>query len=169
MIFAAIVLLSFAAMEGVAWASHRYIMHGFGWAWHASHHPAPGHRRTGWFEKNDLFGLVFSVIAISGMLVGVLRGGPWKYALAIGIGMTLYGAAYLFLHDMLVHKRFGVNLHPRSGYLRAVMRTHRLHHARRTKEGCHAFGFLIPLSGELREPRSAKPARLPAQSKPASG
>jgi beta-carotene 3-hydroxylase len=167
MIFAAVVLLAFIAMEGIAWASHRYIMHGFGWAWHASHHPAPGHRRSGWFEKNDLYGLVFSVIAMGSILAGALWGGPWMYAMSIGIGMTLYGAAYLFLHDMLVHKRFGVNLHPHSGYLRAVMRTHRLHHARRTKEGCHAFGFLIPLSGESRGRHSVKAARPREQAEPA--
>lgn len=145
MIFASVVLLAFIGMEGVAWASHRYIMHGFGWGWHASHHQV----RKGIFEKNDLFGLVFSLIAISCMAAGVFWGGAWKYALAVGLGMTLYGAAYLFLHDMLVHKRFGVNLHPKSGYLRAVMRSHRLHHAYRTKEGCHAFGFLIPFQSVI--------------------
>ena len=33
-----IVLASAAAMEFVAWSSHKYIMHGFGWAWHRDHH-----------------------------------------------------------------------------------------------------------------------------------
>ena len=30
----AIMLAACAAMEGVAWASHKYIMHGWGWGWH---------------------------------------------------------------------------------------------------------------------------------------
>jgi hypothetical protein len=34
----AIVLAAAATMEFVAWASHKYIMHGFGWAWHRDHH-----------------------------------------------------------------------------------------------------------------------------------
>ncbi|SIK49469.1 Uncharacterised protein [Mycobacteroides abscessus subsp. abscessus] len=38
-------------MELFAIVAHKYIMHGWGWGWHASHH-AP---RTGWFEKNDLY------------------------------------------------------------------------------------------------------------------
>ena len=32
----ALVLATVIAMEGVAWASHKYIMHGFGWGWHLS-------------------------------------------------------------------------------------------------------------------------------------
>jgi beta-carotene 3-hydroxylase len=40
-----IVLATVAAMEFVAWSSHKYVMHGFGWGWHASHHEA----RRGWF------------------------------------------------------------------------------------------------------------------------
>ncbi|HMP46582.1 MAG TPA: beta-carotene hydroxylase, partial [Sphingopyxis sp.] len=33
-----LILATVVAMEGVAWASHKYIMHGFGWAWHRDHH-----------------------------------------------------------------------------------------------------------------------------------
>src|SRR3546814_15263347 len=50
----ALVLATVAAMEGVAWASHKYIMHGFGWAWHRDHHEPYGHR----LEKNERFALV---------------------------------------------------------------------------------------------------------------
>jgi beta-carotene 3-hydroxylase len=34
----AIVVLTVVVMEGVAWAAHRYVMHGWGWGWHRSHH-----------------------------------------------------------------------------------------------------------------------------------
>ena len=32
-----LVFVTVAAMEGIAWSSHKYIMHGFGWAWHRDH------------------------------------------------------------------------------------------------------------------------------------
>ncbi|MGD1935090.1 MAG: hypothetical protein ACFB0Z_11410 [Candidatus Phaeomarinobacter sp.] len=45
-----IVLGTVAAMELFAWWAHKNIMHGWGWAWHESHHRP----RDGRFEKNDL-------------------------------------------------------------------------------------------------------------------
>ena len=51
---ASIVIATILAMEGVAWASHKYIMHGPGWAWHRDHHEP--HDNV--LEKNDLYGLV---------------------------------------------------------------------------------------------------------------
>ncbi|HBC82800.1 MAG TPA: beta-carotene hydroxylase, partial [Escherichia sp.] len=45
-----IVILSVIAMEGIAALTHRYIMHGWGWRWHESHHTP----RKGMFELNDL-------------------------------------------------------------------------------------------------------------------
>ncbi|VAW03475.1 Beta-carotene hydroxylase, partial [hydrothermal vent metagenome] len=32
------VLASTIAMEFIAWGTHKYIMHGFGWSWHRDHH-----------------------------------------------------------------------------------------------------------------------------------
>ena len=45
------VLATFAAMEGVAWSSHKYVMHGFGWGWHRDHHEP----HSNVLEKNDLY------------------------------------------------------------------------------------------------------------------
>jgi beta-carotene 3-hydroxylase len=146
LVFAAV----FLGMEAVAWLTHKYVMHGFLWSWHLSHHEP----RRGAFEKNDLFGLFFSAVAIALILAGLK---VHALFLAAGLGMTAYGAAYLFLHDILNHKRFGIRLKPRSGYLRAVLRSHRVHHARREKEGCVSFGFLIPVKFERLQ--GAKDAR----------
>jgi beta-carotene 3-hydroxylase len=44
-------------MEFVAWFSHKYMMHGFMWVWHESHHKP----RKGRFELNDLFGFMFAL------------------------------------------------------------------------------------------------------------
>ena len=80
----AIIALIFAtvvAMEFVAWASHKYIMHGFGWAWHRDHHEP--HDKM--LEKNDLYGLVFAVIATVLFTVGWI----WAPVLWwIALGMT---------------------------------------------------------------------------------
>ena len=48
---ALIVLATVVAMEWVAWASHKYIMHGFGWGWHRDHHEP----HDNLLEKNDLY------------------------------------------------------------------------------------------------------------------
>jgi hypothetical protein len=42
---AGIFLVTIVAMEAVAWAVHRYVMHGVGWGWHRSHHEP---REGGW-------------------------------------------------------------------------------------------------------------------------
>src|SRR3546814_9158928 len=62
----ALVLATVAAMEGVAWASHKYILHGFGWAWHRDHHEPHGHR----LEKNDRFALVGAAMSTSMFAAG---------------------------------------------------------------------------------------------------
>jgi beta-carotene 3-hydroxylase len=139
-------LTAFLGMEGVAWFTHKYVMHGFLWSLHESHHSP----RTGPLEKNDWFGVFFSLVAM-GLFVAGYAVHP--LFLTAGAGMTGYGLTYLFLHDILVHKRFGVRLHPRSGYLRNVLRCHRVHHAKLGKEGCLSFGFLVPIRFAPREAR----------------
>ena len=38
MLFVGIIIVTFFLMEGVAWAAHKYIMHGFLWHLHEDHH-----------------------------------------------------------------------------------------------------------------------------------
>lgn len=38
-----IVLTTVFVMEWVAWSSHKYIMHGWGWGWHRDHHEPHDH------------------------------------------------------------------------------------------------------------------------------
>ena len=59
-IYAAIVFVTFCFMELVAWFLHKYVMHGFGWFLHEDHHRSS----KGRFEKNDIFGLFFSIFPI---------------------------------------------------------------------------------------------------------
>ncbi|QGU14525.1 beta-carotene hydroxylase [Leclercia sp. 119287] len=131
----AIVLLTVAAMELIAALAHKYIMHGWGWGWHESHHEP----RTSWFEVNDLYAVVFAVLAIVLIALGTWRIWPLQW---IGAGMTLYGALYFMVHDGLVHQRWPFRYIPRRGYLKRLYLAHRLHHAVRGKEDCVSFGFL---------------------------
>ncbi|MDU1085375.1 MAG: sterol desaturase family protein [Leclercia adecarboxylata] len=131
----AIVLLTVAAMELIAALAHKYIMHGWGWGWHESHHEP----RTSWFEVNDLYAVVFAVLAI--VLIALGTWGIWPLQW-IGAGMTLYGALYFMVHDGLVHQRWPFRYIPRRGYLKRLYLAHRLHHAVRGKEDCVSFGFL---------------------------
>jgi beta-carotene 3-hydroxylase len=128
-------LLTFAGMEGFAWVMHRYVMHGVLWCWHRSHHEP----RTGLFELNDLFAVVFATPAILCIWLGV-NVQPWW--LPVGLGVTAYGAVYFLFHDGLVHRRFPVPIDGRQGFWTPRIQAHRIHHAVSTKEGCVSFGFL---------------------------
>ncbi|TAF66056.1 MAG: beta-carotene hydroxylase [Cytophagales bacterium] len=124
-------------MEGVAWATHKYIMHGFLWRWHASHHQP----HEGFFEKNDYFAVVFSVPSVLTMVVGAEVPFLW-FLFPIGIGILAYGIFYVVFHDIIVHRRVRIRFVAKSRYLRRMIRAHKVHHQCRDKEGAEAFGFL---------------------------
>jgi hypothetical protein len=92
---AAIGVATFLGMEAVAFLMHRHLMHGPLWFLHESHHRP----RRGLLEWNDLFGLFFAVPSMVLIHLGT-HGRP--FALAVGLGMTAYGAAYFGFHDVIV-------------------------------------------------------------------
>jgi beta-carotene 3-hydroxylase len=143
LLYPAIFLAVFFAMEGVAWVTHKYVMHGFLWVLHKSHHEP----RKGAFELNDLFGFFFAAIAIAFMAWSAQFGGP-LWALFVGLGITAYGAVYFLAHDVLVHHRGGWHINPHKGYLARLYQAHRLHHAVDGREGCVSFGFIFAPSPE---------------------
>src|SRR3546814_18448796 len=95
-----IILATIAAMEGVAYAAHRWVMHGFLWSLHKSHHEP----RHGLFEKNDWFAVLFAIPSILCFLAGVRRGwgaaSPW-----VGGGIAPSGAIYFGFLDVLIPQR----------------------------------------------------------------
>ncbi len=111
-----IVVATVLVMELTAYSVHRWIMHGpLGWGWHKSHHEEHDHA----LEKNDLYGLVFAVIATVLFTVGWI----WAPVLWwIALGMTVYGLIYFVLHDGLVHQRWPFRYVPRKGYAAACIR-----------------------------------------------
>jgi beta-carotene 3-hydroxylase len=132
-----IVIGTFLFWEWVAWFTHKYIMHGFLWTWHKSHHTVHDHA----LEKNDWFAVVFSIPSIALFAVSTfVYKSPYLFSVAIGI--ACYGLFYLVFHDIIVHQRVKLKLKKRSSYLSRMIQAHYIHHSRHTKEGCEAFGFL---------------------------
>jgi beta-carotene 3-hydroxylase len=139
------------AMEGVAYVAHRWVMHGPGWFLHASHHRA----RTGLFELNDLYAVIFALPSIV-LLLGGVQLDWWPGCTWIGAGIAAYGAIYFCFHDVIVHRRVAHRYVPRSTYMKRIVQAHRLHHAVESKHGTVSFGFLWApraeaLKAQLRE------------------
>ena len=153
-----IVLLTVAAMEFVAWSSHKYVMHGFGWGWHRDHHEP----HDNLLERNDLYALVGAAISITFFAVGsplVMGAKAWEPATWIGIGVLVYGVIYTLIHDGLVHQRYFRWVRKR-GYAKRLVQAHKLHHATIGKEGGVSFGFVVArdpaaLKRELKAQRQA--------------
>ncbi len=126
-----------AAMEVVAYVAHRWVMHGFGWFLHESHHRT----RHGMFELNDLYGVIFAIPSIVMLLGGVQLGWP-AWTGWMGAGIAGYGAIYFGFHDLIVHKRLNHRFIPKSDYMKRIIQAHRLHHVVETKHGTVSYGFL---------------------------
>lgn len=137
----AIVIATVLAMEMVAWSSHKYVMHGFGWGWHRDHHE----RHDRFFEKNDLYALVGAAMSISMFAVGsplIMGADAWWPGTWIGLGVLFYGVIYTLVHDGLVHQRW-FRWVPKRGYAKRLVQAHKLHHATQGREGGVSFGFIF--------------------------
>lgn len=132
-----VVLSTFIAMEGVAWLTHKYVMHGLLWTLHEDHHRKDP---TSFFEKNDYFFLIFAIPGIISLFVGLY--GSVSILLYVGIGITLYGMAYFFVHDIFIHQRFRWLRKTDNFYFRAIRRAHKMHHKHLGKEHGECFGML---------------------------
>ena len=127
-----------AFMEGFAYVMHRWVMHGrLGWVLHKSHHRP----RTGRFELNDLYGVIFALPSIA-LLYGGVQGGWGEWAAWVGAGIAAYGAIYFGFHDVIVHRRLAHRIVPRSTYFKRIVQAHRIHHAVESREGTVSFGFI---------------------------
>jgi len=133
----AIVAAAFTAMEGVAWLTHKYVMHGLLWFLHSDHHSKDPESVL---EKNDSFFLIFSIPGIAGLLIGMQH--HFNYFFWIGLGITIYGFAYFFVHDVFIHQRLKYFRRSDSTYLRAIRKAHKVHHKHLGKEHGECFGML---------------------------
>ena len=133
-----IVILTFVFMECVAWFTHKYIMHGFLWSLHKSHHKIHKH----FFEMNDLFAVIFSIPSILLIYLGYTYE-SYSILKYFGVGIFLYGVAYIIFHDIIVHRRIKINFKSNNKYMQRIMNAHYVHHKVHTKEDAKAFGFLF--------------------------
>jgi beta-carotene 3-hydroxylase len=139
-LYVLIVLATVLFMEFVAWSAHKFLMHGWLWSWHEDHHK-PHHEKHGFFEKNDLFFLVFAIPSAISYIVGLAT--PQRWLLFVGIGISIYGLIYFLIHDVYIHQRFKWFRQLDNRYSRAILRAHGAHHAKTGKYDCESFGLLI--------------------------
>jgi len=132
-----ITLGTFIAMEGITWATHKYVMHGFLWYLHEDHHKPRGHI----FEKNDAFFLIFAIPSWLCIMLGLQHGYYW--VAAIGFGIAMYGFAYFLVHDVIIHQRFKWFTRSNNTYVKTIRWAHKMHHKHINKEDGESFGMLV--------------------------
>jgi beta-carotene 3-hydroxylase len=132
-----IVIATFFFMEFMAWFTHKYIMHGFMWYFHKDHHQ----HEPGFFEKNDVFFLIFAVPSWLCIMLGMMNNN--FYVAAIGFGIAIYGLSYFLVHDVFIHQRFKWFRDSKNSYLLALRKAHKIHHKHLGKEKGEVFGMLI--------------------------
>jgi len=144
-------LAAFVVMEPVTALLHRVLFHGPGKVLHNSHH-RPASR--GW-EANDAFPVMFAALTIFVMALGTVRP-SLGILVAIGAGVTAYGATYAVVHDLYIHRRLGL-LPERVAWLEPLREAHRIHHL----YNAAPYGMLAPVvPAELRR-RAATTERDP--------
>ena len=148
-----IVVGTFLFMEFVAWAAHKYVMHGFLWKIHEDHHS----RGPGIFEKNDLFLLVFAIPSWLFIMCGLMF--KLDFLVWIGVGIAVYGVSYFLVHDVFIHRRLSWFRNSKNVYLQAIRKAHKVHHKHLAKEDGECFGMLIVPFKYLKEARRAQKAK----------
>ena len=132
-----VTLAAFIGMEGMAWFTHKYIMHGLLWRLHKDHHKKES---SGFFEHNDYFFLIFAIPGMTALFFGMRSN--YSFLFWIGLGITLYGITYFLIHDIFIHQRFKLFRNTDNAYFKAIRRAHKVHHKHLGKEEGECFGML---------------------------
>lgn len=136
--FLLVLIITFLGMECVTWLTHKFVMHGFMWYFHEDHHQP---RYKNWFERNDVFFIIFAIPSIVLFYFG-LQGGL-NYKFFIGLGVFCYGLSYFLVHDVLIHRRFKWFNNTNNKYLIGLRKAHKVHHKHLGKEEGECFGMLF--------------------------
>ena len=132
-----IVLITFFIMEAVAWATHKYLMHGLLWRLHEDHHVVDKNKV---FQKNDFFFLIFAIPSMILIFIG------YEYnnlCLFFGLGIALYGLGYFIVHEIIIHQRLPFFKKSNNSYIKSIRMAHKVHHKTLGKYGASSFGMLI--------------------------
>lgn len=150
LINAGIVVATFFFMEFMAWATHKFVMHGFLWVLHRDHHEP--HNNI--FERNDAFFLIFAIPSWLCIMFGMMAGNDFR--LYIGIGIAVYGFAYFLVHEVFIHQRLTWFKRSDNWYLRAIRKAHKVHHKTLGKHDSESFGMLIVARKFFKEQRASR-------------
>jgi beta-carotene 3-hydroxylase len=134
----AIIVGTFILTEFSAWANHKYIMHGLMWYFHSDHHKK---NHKSWFERNDVFFLIYAIPSWLLIMFGMMNNFAWYTW--VGFGIALYGLAYFFVHDIIIHQRFKILTKSKNIYVLALRRAHKMHHKHIGKYDGESFGMLF--------------------------
>lgn len=132
-----VLIAAFFVMEFMAWATHRFVMHGLMWYFHADHHV----ERPGFFERNDVFFLIYAIPSWLCIMLGMMADN--YIPVWIGYGIATYGFAYFMIHDVYIHRRFKWLRDIDHPYFMAIRKAHKVHHKHLGKEQGECFGMLI--------------------------
>jgi beta-carotene 3-hydroxylase len=131
----AIILATLAGMEALSWFIHKYLFHGPLWFIHKTHHQ----HRSGWFELNDVFSLLFGATSMYLIWEGKAN---LDFKFWVGIGISIYGIIYFIFHDWFIHNRLK-SFKTDNSYLLGIRRAHKIHHKSTEKNPSEEFGLLL--------------------------
>ncbi len=149
-----IFLTTFFVMEFMAWATHKFVMHGFMWYFHRDHHV----EEPGFFERNDVFFLIYAIPSWLCIMLGMMNQN--YIPVWVGFGIAAYGLAYFLVHDVFIHRRFKWLKNIDNNYFRAIRKAHKVHHKHLGKEQGECFGMLIVPIKYIREAQRAETKRI---------
>ncbi len=89
---------------------------------------------------NDYYFVIFALPGILLILSGANAGWDWRFFL--GTGIALYGFTYLVVHDVIIHQRVRWFTKFNNGYVKAMRRAHKAHHANVDKNAAVSYGML---------------------------
>jgi len=94
----------------------------------------------GFFERNDVFFLIYAVPSWLCIMLGMMNNN--YVAVWIGYGIAAYGFAYFLIHDVFIHRRFKWLRDIDTPYFIAIRKAHKVHHKHQGKEHGECFGML---------------------------
>ena len=66
-----------------------------------------------------------------------------QWLIFVGLGILLYGIAYMLIHDIFIHRRIKLFKKQKNSYLKGILLVHRKHHVNLGKYDCEYFGMLF--------------------------
>jgi len=102
---ALVAIAAFVLMEPVTYAAHRWLMHGPAERLHRSHHVHVARGVVPRVEANDAFPVAFAGVVVALLAVGYGVAG-FGVLVPACVGVTAYGAAYVLVHDVAIHRRW---------------------------------------------------------------